>query len=101
MGVKAVNIGEKIRNAREDMDLFQSDMAKLIPMNQSNYSKIERNIQEPSIEQLRRICQILKLDPRYLLNLGDFDSVTEEDMMLLKDIKKLINKHATKKTEEL
>jgi len=96
-----VNIGEKIRNAREDMDLFQSDMAKLIPMNQSNYSKIERNIQEPSIEQLRRICQILKLDPRYLLNLGDFDSVTEEDMMLLKDIKKLINKHATKKTEEL
>lgn len=97
----AVNIGEKIRNAREDMDLFQSDMAKLIPMNQSNYSKIERNIQEPSIEQLRRICQILKLDPRYLLNLGDFDFVTKEDMMLLKDIKKLINKHATKKTEEL
>lgn len=96
-----MNIGEKIRNAREDMDLFQSDMAKLIPMNQSNYSKIERNIQEPSIEQLRRICQILKLDPRYLLNLGDFDFVTEEDMMLLKDIKKLINKHATKKTEEL
>ncbi|MBP3592377.1 MAG: helix-turn-helix transcriptional regulator [Clostridia bacterium] len=83
------------------MDLFQSDMAKLIPMNQSNYSKIERNIQEPSIEQLRRICQILKLDPRYLLNLGDFDFVTKEDMMLLKDIKKLINKHATKKTEEL
>lgn len=101
MGVLAVNIGEKIRNAREDMDLFQSDMAKLIPMNQSNYSKIERNIQEPSIEQLRRICQILKLDPRYLLNLGDFDFVTKEDMMLLKDIKKLINKHATKKTEEL
>ena len=96
-----MNIGEKIRNAREDMDLFQSDMAKLIPMNQSNYSKIERNIQEPSIEQLRRICQILKLDPRYLLNLGDFDFVTKEDMMLLKDIKKLINKQATKKTEEL
>ena len=96
-----MNIGEKIRNAREDMDLFQSDMAKLIPMNQSNYSKIERNIQEPSIEQLRRICQILKLDPRYLLNLGDFDFVTEEDMMLLKDIKKLISKHTAKKTEEL
>ncbi len=100
MGVEAVNIGEKIRNAREDMDLFQSDMAKLIPMNQSNYSKIERNMQEPSIEQLRRICQILKLDPRYLLNLGDFDSVTEEDMMLLKDIKDFMKKHTTKKTAE-
>ena len=56
-----MNIGEKIRNKREDMDLSQRDMANLIPMNQSNYSKIERDIQEPSIEQFRRICQILQL----------------------------------------
>jgi transcriptional regulator with XRE-family HTH domain len=68
--------GEKIRSAREDMDLSQREMANLIPMNQSNYSKIERNVQQPNLEQLRRICQILNLDPRYLLNLGDFSSVT-------------------------
>ena len=61
-----MNIGEKIRNKREDMDLSQRDMANLIPMNQSNYSKIERDVQEPNLEQLRRICQILNLDPRYL-----------------------------------
>ena len=71
-----MNIGEKIRNAREDMDMLQSDMAKLIPMNQSNYSKIERGIQEPNMEQLRRICQILKLDPRYLLELEGFEMIT-------------------------
>ena len=64
-----MNVGEKIRNAREDMDLSQRDMANLIPMNQSNYSKIERDVQEPNLEQLRRICQILNLDPCYLLNL--------------------------------
>ena len=50
-----IKIGTKIRNAREDMDLLQTDMARLIPMNQSNYSKIERNVQEPSMEQLRRM----------------------------------------------
>ena len=88
-----MNIGEKIRNAREDMDLSQRDMANLIPMNQSNYSKIERNVQEPSMEQLRRICQILNLDPRYLLNLGDFSSITEADMKLLKDAKAFIKEH--------
>ncbi len=92
-----MNIGEKIRNAREDMDLSQRDMANLIPMNQSNYSKIERDVQEPNIDQFRRICQILNLDPRYLLNLGDYVSLTEEDMKLLKDIKRFINEH---KTEE-
>ena len=88
-----MNIGEKIRNAREDMDLSQRDMANLIPMNQSNYSKIERNVQEPNLEQLRRICQILNLDPRYLLNLGDFSSITEVDMKLLADIKAFIREH--------
>ena len=88
-----MNIGEKIRNAREDLDLSQKDMANLIPMNQSNYSKIERDIQEPNLEQLRRICQILNLDPRYLLNLGEYTSITENDLKLLKDIKYLIEKH--------
>ena len=88
-----MKIGEKIRNAREDMDLSQRDMANLIPMNQSNYSKIERDIQEPNLEQLRRICQILNLDPRYLLQLGELSSVTESDIVLLKDIKKFIREH--------
>ena len=90
-----MNIGEKIRNAREDMDLSQRDMAALIPMNQSNYSKIERDIQEPNLDQLRQICQILNLDPCYLLNLGDYASVTEKDMSLLRDIKTFIKDHNT------
>ena len=89
-----MNVGEKIRNAREDMDMLQSDMAKLIPMNQSNYSKIERNVQEPSLEQLRRICQILDIDPRYLLDLGDLESISASDMKLLSDIKAFSAEHS-------
>ena len=92
-----MKIGEKIRNKREDMDLSQRDMAKLIPMNQSNYSKIERDVQEPSIEQLRRICQILKLDPRYLLNLGEFESLSDYDIKLLADIKEFTKTHNVEK----
>ena len=92
-----MDIGRKIRNAREDMDLSQNDMASLIPMNQSNYSKIERDIQEPSLEQLRRICQILKIDPRYLLNLNDMTFVTEDDLKLLNDIKEYIKSYNSKK----
>lgn len=91
-----MNIGEKIRNAREDMDLSQSDMARQIPMNQSNYSKIERGVQELSMEQLRRICQILKLDPRYLLDLDEFENFSVADLKLLSDTKKLIKKYQIK-----
>lgn len=95
-----MNIGEKIRNAREDSDILQSEMARLIPMNQSNYSKIERGVQEPSMEQLRRICQILKLDPRYLLGLDEFASITVEDIKLLSAIKKLVNQASAPKKDE-
>ena len=85
-----MKIGQKIRNAREDLDILQSDMARLIPMNQSNYSKIERDMQEPSMEQLRRICQILKLDPRYLLGIEEFEIISANDIKLLNTIKQLV-----------
>ncbi len=90
-----MTLGEKIRNAREDMDLLQSDMAKLIPMNQSNYSKIERDVQEPNMAQLKRICQILRLDPRYLLGLDEFEFISAQDLKLLNDTKEFIEKHKT------
>ncbi len=90
-----MTLGEKIRNTREDMDLLQSDMAKLIPMNQSNYSKIERDVQEPNIAQLKRICQILRLDPRYLLGLDEFEFISAQDLKLLNDTKEFIEKHKT------
>jgi len=93
LGGVNMTLGEKIRNAREDMDMSQNDIAKLIPMNQSNYSKIERNLQEPSMEQLKRICQILRLDPRYLLEMGEFEFISAQDRKLLNDIKEFIRQH--------
>lgn len=90
-----MNLGQKIKDAREDMDYTQADMASMIPMNQSNYSKIERNIQEPSMEQLKRICQILKLDPRYLLDLKEEDASDRYDVKLLSDIKAFIKKYSS------
>ena len=87
-----MKIGEKIKNAREDLDLSQEDVSKQIPMNQSSYSKIERDIQEPNLEQLRRICQILKLDPSYLLCLNDYENSTAIDLSFAAEVKKLYNK---------
>ncbi len=92
-----MSIGEKIRNAREDKDLSQREIADLIPMNQSNYSKIERDVQEPNLEQLRRICQILNLDPRFLLKLDHYETITKTDLELLRDAKEFINKYKTTK----
>ena len=87
-----MDFGTKIRNSREDMDFSQKDMSDMIPMNQSNYSKIERGLQEPNLEQLRRICQILNLDPNYLLDLNKED-ISTKDKQMLNDIKVFINQY--------
>lgn len=87
-----MKIGDKIRSAREDMDLSQEDVATQIPMNQSSYSKIERDVQEPNLEQLRRICQILKLDPSYLLALDKYENTNSNDLLFATEIKKVYNK---------
>lgn len=65
-----MEIGKKIRDAREDLDITQMEISSQIPMNQSSYSKIERNVLQPNLEQLKRICEILHLDANILLNIS-------------------------------
>ena len=84
-----MNIGSKIRDLREDADLTQQDMAALIPMNQSNYSKIERNIQDPSVFQLKRIAEILSIDLNELFELKNSSDLYSKDLVFARKIKKL------------
>lgn len=91
-----MNFGEKIRNAREELSLRQADVAEQIGMNQSNYSKIEQGKQELSLQQLKKICEILHIDPNYLLNINRDDFVDRRDRMLLSEVKNLISKYSEK-----
>lgn len=84
-----MNIGSKIRDLREDADLTQKDMAALIPMNQSNYSKIERNVQDPSVFQLKRIAEILNIDLNELFELKDSANAYSKDLVFAHKVKKL------------
>ena len=86
-------LGEKIKKEREEWGFSQTEMAKKIPMNQSNYSKIERDVQEPSVDQLKRICEILKLDANYLLETDNYTDIPKEDLELLKDVKSIMKKY--------
>lgn len=84
-----MDIGSKIRDLREDADLTQKDMAALIPMNQSNYSKIERNVQDPSVFQLKRIAEILSIDLNELFELKDSANMYSKDLIFARKVKKI------------
>ena len=86
-----MKIGQKIRNAREDKDILQKDMAAMIPMNQSNYSKIERDVQEPNLYQLKRIVEILDLD---ILDLLEIRTPNETaDLRFADEVKRAYKKY--------
>ena len=92
-----MDIGTKIKNAREDKDIFQKQMAEMIPMNQSNYSKIERNMQEPNLHQLKRIAEILNLDLNNLLEIEHFSAnapqLQHDDIQFAQEVKEIYKKY--------
>ncbi len=86
---ESMDIGYKIRDLREDADLSQKEISAMIPMNQSNYSKIERNVQEPSLFQLKRIAEILHIDLNKLFEIEDKSDPYTKDIIFARKIKKL------------
>lgn len=61
---------QRLYNARLKQGLTQSEVAKLVPMTQSSYSRIENGFQEPNLSQLKRISEVLNISIDYLLDVN-------------------------------
>lgn len=68
-----VEIGVRIKNAREAAELTQEKFAELVGLSHKNMSAIERGAVGVSITSLCRICEVLNVSSDSLL----FDSVEE------------------------
>jgi len=58
----------KIRDLREDKDLRQEDIAKILNMSQAQYSRIEKGIHELDYQGLILIANFYKVSIDYILN---------------------------------
>lgn len=79
----------QLLNAHQPILVTLDGIVKLVRLVQP----LNAPLQEPNLEQLRRICQILRLDPGFLLELGSFDTLTDANLRLLTDIKAFIRTH--------
>lgn len=61
---------EIIRELREDHDLRQADIAKMLYTTQQGYSRYEKGINEMPIRHLRTLCQFYKVSADYILSLS-------------------------------
>ena len=66
-----MNYRERIKNVREDHDLTQAQVGKLLDTSQQGYNHIEMGRAELKIDDLIRLCKFYDLSADYLIGLTD------------------------------
>ena len=66
-----MNYRSRMRNLREDNDLTQREVAKIINKSQQGYSHIEDGRAELKIEDLIKLCEFYKVTSDYFIGLSD------------------------------
>jgi transcriptional regulator with XRE-family HTH domain len=69
--VKELDFKDKIRAMREDRDLNQTELGKILGMNQMKISRMETGTAEPSLADLVALCQFYDVSADYLLGLPE------------------------------
>ena len=62
-----MNYRERLRELREDNDLTQQQVAKVIQKSQQGYNHIEMGRAELKIEDLIKLCDFYKVSADYLI----------------------------------
>ncbi len=62
-----MNYRERMRALREDADLTQSQIAKIISKSQQGYNHIETGRAELKIEDLIKLCDFYKVSADYFI----------------------------------
>ena len=62
---------QRIKNIREDRDLLQKDVAKVLGLDRSYYGKYERGLIPMPINHLMKLCEFYDVSPEYFLGYTD------------------------------
>lgn len=66
-----VSYAKRIRDLREDLDIQQKNIAKVLHTTQSQYSKIELGKRKISAEEIIELCILYNVSADYLLGFTD------------------------------
>lgn len=61
----------RLRGVREDRDLTQAEVGKILNKSQQGYNHIEAGLAELKIDDLVKLCQFYNLTADYLVGLSD------------------------------
>ena len=67
-----------LRDLREDHDLTQEQVAKLLGTSQTMYARYERGASELPIRHLLTLCQIYKVSADFILGISEHKQAKDE-----------------------
>ena len=68
-GISVKEYWEIMRDLREDRDLTQAELAKVLGTTQQVYSRYEKGINEMPIRHLKTLCEYYGVSADFMLNL--------------------------------
>ena len=107
-------IGTRLRMRRVDIGLSQDDLGKKLGLSFQQIQKYEKGLNRVSGNRLRQLCEILEIDPNYLLGwqgkamkldeLQTLDSLTYKTAALINSLPDVLREpfiHFARKMQEL
>lgn len=107
------NVGERIKQLRKDQNINGRTLAKLVNLDPSQISKIEKGTTNPSLSSLFEICKVLNITPAELFSneekeispeirelLNTTESFTKKQLKLLNEFLKSLNNDPSHNRED-
>ena len=66
--IMSFEFGEHLKDLRFETDYTQEDIAKLLCIDRTTYTKYETGVSEPNLEILKRLCDIFEVDFNTLMD---------------------------------
>lgn len=72
-----MSFGRKLKMLREEHNMLQSELAKLLNLGASSISMYEKDERDPDTDTLKRIAEIFNVSTDYLLGLNEERTINE------------------------
>jgi len=69
--VSRMGFAERLYALREDADMKQTDLAKIVSMKSSAISKYEKGLTQPNLDTLVKFAELFHVSTDYLLGVSD------------------------------
>lgn len=66
-----MNFRERLKELRNQTKYTQKDISKMLNITPTGYASWEQGISEPSIDNIKKLCEIFHVSSDYLIGLED------------------------------